>query len=134
MLRLSAILAVALLLTACKGDMGPTGPAGPAGAPGPQGVTGPAGPQGPAGQGVTRIIYTGQLDGTGFATRGPLPEGLTLANPPAVTCYISQLSQGPYYVVANEFGCGLTLNNAARLFAWITDGTPGWWYAITVVY
>ncbi|MBY0478725.1 MAG: collagen-like protein [Chitinophagaceae bacterium] len=74
-LSMTALLAVALFFSACKGDTGAAGPqgiqgpagpqgqqgiigpSGPVGATGPQGLQGPVGPQGPAGA-LTNVIYS----------------------------------------------------------------------------
>lgn len=120
------------------GPVGPIGPAGPGGTPGatgpqgPAGPRGPAGPTGPAGAG-TRVIYQATLDSDGFATVGPLPAGLTLSNPPLLTCYVAQVPQGPYYTVSSDWGCGLVLNSDGRLWAWLTGGDPAWPYALFAV-
>jgi hypothetical protein len=58
-----ALLALALLLTACAGQEGKTGPAGPQGLAGPEGPQGPAGPAGAPGEaakpGSTAAAYVG---------------------------------------------------------------------------
>ena len=58
-----ALLALALLLTACAGQEGKTGPAGPQGLAGPEGPQGPTGPAGAPGEaakpGSSAAAYVG---------------------------------------------------------------------------
>jgi hypothetical protein len=87
--RIFAVLAMFIVLDACKGPAGDVGPAGPAGPAGPTGATGVAGPKGDIGNAnVIQITY-----GSRTYTSGEQNYILTNVTPTqaigsAIYCYI----------------------------------------------
>lgn len=112
------LLAFVPFLWGCEGPMGPEGPQGPAGEDGPG----------------TRVVYTGQLDENGEATAGPLPDELSLDDPPTLTCYVSDVPQGPYWVASDEDNCGIELDGQGDLWIFMASGPAEWYYRFVVVY
>src|SRR5690606_22299475 len=112
------LVALALVLTACEGPMGPEGPPGEDG-PG------------------TRITYAGRLDAFGEALVSLPAQAGTTQNPPVVSCYISDSSAGPYIVIATDTSSGIVcgLGDSAGTLAVAIAGAPSnWYYRISVVY
>lgn len=112
--------AVVALLAACEGAAGPMGPPGE---PGPG----------------TRLTYDGMLDASGTAVARLPAEAGTLADPPAVTCYVSDSNTGPYIAIATDTyagtTCGLARDAARNALAVAITGAPaGWYYRIVVIY
>jgi len=104
---------------------------------GPEGPVGPEGPEGPAGPG-TRMTFQGQLDGFGDATVNLPQEAGTLADPPSVDCYVSDVANGTYVSIASVDGtdpsCGFGESGSGTLAAIIVGGPPDWFYRIVVVF
>lgn len=126
MRRIFAVAMFATLLAACKGDTGPMGPEGPAGPPG------PAGP----GQVAT---HSGRLDlsGSGVWTL-PAAAG-NISNPPALSCYLSDSSDGPFLLVSTDtfsgVVCGLGQSGATLRAVIISSSSySGWHYKFVAVY
>lgn len=150
---LSLLLAFSLIATSCEGPTGPAGPAGPQGPTGPQGpqgpqgpagVTGPAGPvgptgpQGPAGATGTRLVYSGTVNSGGSLATPYLPAAAgTIARPPSLTCYISDVAAGPYIVVGSEafvgVACGLAADGGG-MRAVMVGADPGLFGHFVIVY
>ena len=129
-----ALLLGLLLTAACKGPIGPTGPAGPQGGIGPTGLQGVIGPPGPG----TRITFSGQLDGLGeVVVTLPAAAG-TISDPPALTCYLSDLAAGTYLLISSDtfsgVACGFGTGGTGTLAVAIIGAPAFWFYAIVVVY
>jgi len=60
-LHMTVVVALALIVTMCKGDMGDPGSTGPMGTNGVNGTTGPTGPTGPPGPNLFKSANTGTL-------------------------------------------------------------------------
>jgi len=77
-LLILGVLALAMMVTTCAGDMGDPGAAGPAGATGPTGPTGPSGPTGPTGPGRT-THWASVIGATGviFGSTGSITSVMT---------------------------------------------------------
>lgn len=132
-MRRISILILLAILAACEGPAGPAGPAGPTGAPG---QTGPAGPKGEAG--TTRLTFDGQADATGFVGYYLPTEAGTIADPPAVSCYVSSQREGPFEQVGTG-GVGdprqcLLFVDGGRLAVAVRGITPGWFVKFVVIY
>lgn len=117
-------LMFAVLLFGCEGSEGPMGP---------QGIQGPEGKPGPG----TRVVLVGQLDYYGVgAVDLPAAAG-TLADPPAVACYISSSLDSTAWLIiatANLTGsCGLVWGGS-NLRVGIVSSLPYWYFKIVVVY
>lgn len=106
------------------------------GCEGPEGPMGPEGPEGPPGEDApgTRLVYSGQLDGNGEVVEGPLPDELSLADPPALTCYVSDVPQGPYWVASDEDECGLESDAEGDVWIFLNNAPADWYYLFVIVY
>lgn len=67
-----------------------------------------------------------------------LPAAATASNTlPALSCYISQSTSGPYLLVASEFTyyslCGI-VRDATGAYARMVGQPPGWFGTFVVVY
>lgn len=161
-LRIAALLASALSLSACEGKVGPTGPAGPTGATGAQGptgatgtqgVAGPAGPQGlpgPAGSAglSNRLDFTGAVSAQGLGS-GTLP-ATAVANGrlPLISCYESTgvpTAQGNllWYAISQSVlgttevnsGCAIVISSTgAAPTVNVYNSVPGWRYYIVAAW
>lgn len=162
MRRLALLLP--LVLIACEGPMGPAGPMGPkgdtgaqgpqgpkgeTGATGPQGpqgepgVQGPTGPQGPQGESAPTFAFAGQLNSEGRADIPLPPEAGSLTRLPQINCYIAELQDGIYVMIAgdNTLFCFFYERVDGTLVAAIQTPKPtettaapyaGWYYQIVI--
>ena len=122
-------LLLSLSLAACAGSEGPTGPSGP---------TGPAGEAGPG----TRIVLSGTInvaeapDSVLVLVRQALPpEAGTLADLPAVTCFLS-LDGNIWFqeLLTDPFHCAVVPSEDQASLIVLLVGLNIWQYRIVVVY
>jgi len=121
----SLVLLLALALGACEGPTGPEGPAGPEGEPGPG----------------TRVVFSGTTDANGLAIHELPAAAGTLANPPAITCWVSISEDNTYFT---QYPCDLVVTQSGTLVVGFVLATvdeegepipfPGIQYRIVVVY
>jgi hypothetical protein len=119
-MRRLALLLLPLSFAACEGPAGPTGPAGPQGEPGPG----------------TRTVLTATVSASGSASVTLPAAAGTLADPPGLTCYVTQPGSTVALLVGLDLDgptCGL-LSSGTTLVASIIDAPPGWIARFTVVY
>lgn len=109
-------LMFAAALAACEGAAGPMGPMGPAG---------PAGPAGPG----SRVVVSAVVNGLGEAVAVlPASVGTTMADPPGLTCYVSQPGSSVQLLIGTDLNgptCGLVQASGA-LEAVMIEAPPGW--------
>ena len=124
------VLLLSIALAACEGSEGPTGPAGP------------AGPTGEAGPG-TRIVLSGTINvgtqDTALVVQDQAlpPEAGTLADPPAVTCWLSFDGMGWFQEllgISDPVHCALVASENQTSLTVLFLGLNGWLYRIVVVY
>ena len=122
-------LLLSLSLAACAGSEGPTGPSGP---------TGPAGEAGPG----TRIVLSGTInvaeapDSVLVLVQQALPpEAGTLADLPAVTCFLS-LDGNIWFqeLLTDPFHCAVVPSEDQASLLVLLVGLNTWQYRIVVVY
>jgi hypothetical protein len=102
------------------------------------GPIGPAGPQGPIGPGGNIAVFTGLAANTGVDLL--LPASATAAKLPTITCYIADLSTGPWIPVPfigsstlSPF-CGVLIRTDGRVEIRLRQWTVGDWYYVTAVW
>ena len=125
------VLLLSVALAACEGSEGPTGPAGSAG---------PTGESGPG----TRLVLSGTINVAEapdtvlvIQDQALPPEAGTVANPPAVTCWLS--SDGLLWFqnllnISDPFHCALVASEDQTSLIVLFFGVNGWQYRVVVVY
>ena len=123
------VLLLSIALAACEGSEGPTGPSGP---------TGPAGEAGPG----TRIVLSGTInvaeapDSVLVLVQQALPpEAGTLADLPAVTCFLSPDGNTWFQeLLTNAFHCAVVPSEDQTSLIVLLVGLNTWQYRVVVVY
>lgn len=121
--KLFASAIILLLTVACEG---PAGPMGPAGQEGPEGDPGPG----------TLVVRSAIVASDGSAAVALPAAAGSLSNPPALTCYLSETSAGPFLIIGTDLAgpvCGL-VQNTGNLVAIIVEAPPGWLARFAAVY